>query len=374
MAESDDSGERTEQPTEKRIQQARDQGNLPHSRELSNVIVLISGVLTLLTFNDRISMKVHLLFRNALDSASLVRIDSVNYLHVFGWQCLNFIFIFLPFFIVCFLASFISPIIMGSLRFSIQSLTPKLSKLNPLSGFKRIYSSEGIVELIKSLLRVTIVGLSAGLFIWHSLPLLLALLHQPLSVALRNGIHWVGQFLLCITGAMALLALVDVPYQRWNWVRKLKMTRDELRCEFRESEGSPELKGRIRQVQAQMSQRQMQDVPKADVVVVNPTHYAVALKYDPQKTQAPIVVAKGVDQIALRIREIGEKHQVTVISAPPLARRLYHDVPIGHAIPSRFYNIVAQILSYVYQLNHWTSGPKPQSPTLDYQELTGYFE
>ena len=181
--------------------------------------------------------------------------------------------------------------------------------------------------------------------------------------------------LLSTAGALGLLAAIDAPYQKWNYTRKLKMTRQELRDEMKESEGRPEVKGRIRQMQHQMSQRRMmEDVPSADVIVVNPTHYAVALKYDGGQMGAPRVVAKGVDEMAHRIREVAERHRVAIVSAPPLARALYREGQIGREIPVRLYSAVAQILSYVYQLRAWRSGAAehyPDQPVVDVDEQLG---
>ena len=275
-----------------------------------------------------------------------------------------------PVLAVGFLASFISPLVMGGLQWNNKSLMPKFSKLNPLAGIKRIYGPEGGAEFLKSLLRVLFIGVAGGLVMVQSMPMLRGLLHKPLERALSDGLGFALKLMLATAVAFLLLAALDAPYQRWNWMRKLKMTRDELKREMKESEGSPEVKGRLRQMQMQMSQRRMMEaVPTADVIVVNPTHYAVALKYQGEDMNAPVVVARGVDEVALRIRAVAQQHRVAVVAAPPLARALYREGQLGKEIPVRLYSAVAQVLSYVYQLNDWRQGPAPVLAPLEVSEF-----
>ncbi len=371
MAE-DDSGERTELPTEKRLREAREQGNVPQSRELSTVAVFGSGVLALMAFGPRIGHGAAAWMKSALvpDRTLLERPGEL--LGHAGLMLLKLAWVMLPLGIVCVLASFVGPVVMGSLRFSAKSLAPNFQRLDPLSGIKRLYGPESLAELTKSLLRVLFVGSAAMLCIWHGFDQLRSLIRQPLETAIGTGVSFTSTLLLATAGALALLAAIDAPYQKWNWLRKLKMTRQQLLDEMKESEGRPEIKNRIRQMQRQLSQRRMMEaVPSADVIVVNPTHYAVALKYDGEKMNAPRVVAKGVDEVAFRIREVGERNRVAIVSAPPLARSLYRESEIGREIPVRLYTAVAQILSYVYQLRAWRNGiaPLPQAPQVDVDEF-----
>jgi flagellar biosynthetic protein FlhB len=267
--------------------------------------------------------------------------------------------------LVSLLAAFIAPLVMGGLQFNGKSLAPDLNRLNPLAGLKRTYGPESLPELGKSLLRVALVGTAAWLTMAHGMDELRTMPNQNLEDATRTGLHFAGRLLLATAGALALLAAIDAPYQKWNWMRKLKMTRQELRDEAKESDGNPQVKGRIRQMQFQLSQRRMMEaVPTADVIVVNPTHYAVALKYEGGSMRAPTVVARGVDEVAHRIREVADRHRVAIVSAPPLARALYREGELGKEIPVRLYAAVAQILSYVYQLRAWRAGAAPASPEL----------
>lgn len=369
MAENENGQEKTEQPSEKRLREAREKGNVPRSRELSTVAVFGSGVAALLAMGGGFAARALDWMRGALTpDPELAGSPELLFGHV-GELIVGFMWILAPLVVVTLLACFISPLVMGGLNFSGKSLVPDIKRINPLSGLKRIYGPEGAAELLKSLLRVTLVGAAAALFLVPGMDRLQGMLRQPLEVAAGNGLRFALWMMMATAAALLLLGLLDAPYQKWNWRRKLKMTRQELREELKESEGKPEVKGRIRQLQQQMaSQRMMEDVPGADAIIVNPTHYAVAIRYGADMN-APRVVAKGVDQLALRIREIGEEHRVPLVSAPPLARVLYREAEVGQEIPVKLYSAVAHVLSYVYQLRSWKPGtPRPQLRGVDVDE------
>ena len=370
MSENDQSGEKTEQPTPKRLNDARQEGNIPRSRELSTAAVYGACVLAMMALSGMLARGGVNWMKQALQpDISLLQRPAEMFGHA-GQLLLAGMLVVSPLLIVGLLASFISPVLMGGLQWTNKSLVPKLNRMSPLAGIKRLYGPEALAEFAKSLLRVLFVGAAGGLMMASSMPLLRGLLHKPLETAMHDGLQFALRLMLATAGAFFLLAVLDAPYQRWNWLRKLKMTREELKREMKESEGSPEVKGRIRQMQMQASQRRMmQEVPNADVIVVNPTHYAVALKYQGEKMSAPMVVARGVDEVALRIRALAQQHQVAVVSAPPLARALYREGQLGKEIPVRLYSAVAQVLSYVYQLNDWRSGPAPVLPALQVQEF-----
>lgn len=370
MAENENGQEKTEEPSQKRLQDARDKGDVPRSRELATVAVFGAGVASLLALGGGVTARAKDWMRAAL-SPDVALLDSPQ--HLFGHTgelLLSFMWILAPLLLATLLACFVAPAVMGGFNFATKGLVPDLKKLDPMAGLKRIYGPEGLAELLKSLLRVLLVGGAATLFLWPAMPRLRAMLHQPLEQAAAGGMKFALWMLMATAAAMLLVALVDAPYQKWNWRRKLKMTRQELREEMKESEGRPEVKGRIRQLQQQMSQRRMmEDLPTADVVVVNPTHYAVALKYDGDAMRAPRVIAKGVDEMALRIREVAGLHRIALVEAPPLARVLYRDAEIGQEIPVKLYAAVAQVLSYVYQLRSWRAGtPQPQLAAIEVDE------
>ncbi len=370
MAENENGQEKTEEPSQKRLQDAREKGNVPRSRELATVAVFGAGVASLLAMGGSVTVQAKDWMRSAL-SPDIALLESPQ--DMFGYTgdlLLGFLWILAPLMLATLLACFIAPAVMGGFNFATKGLVPDLKKLDPVAGLKRIYGPEGLAELLKSILRVLLVGAAAGLFLWPAMPRLRAMLHQPLEQAAAGGVKFALWLLMTTAAALLLVALFDAPYQKWNWRRKLMMTRQELREEMKESEGRPEVKGRIRQLQHEMAQRRMmEDLPTADVVVVNPTHYAVALKYDGDAMRAPRVIAKGVDEMALRIREVAGQHRITLVEAPPLARVLYREADIGQEIPVKLYAAVAQVLSYVYQLRSWRTGtPQPQLPALEVDE------
>ncbi|OCK47536.1 flagellar biosynthesis protein FlhB [Stenotrophomonas maltophilia] len=370
MSENESAGEKTEQPTEKRLRDAREQGNLPRSRELGTAAVFGAGVLAVMAMSGSIGRGASAWMKHALSPEQSLRQNPKELFGHFGDLLLQFMLVIAPLVLVCLLASFVAPLLMGGLRWSQKAMLPDINRMNPMSGLKRLYGPEAIAEFTKSLLRVTFVGVAAGLVVWTGFDTLRGLIHHPLETAITDGLSFTLRLLLATAGAMLVLAAIDAPYQRWNWMRKLKMTREELRREMKESEGSPEVKGRIRQLQQQMANRRMMEaVPTADVVVVNPTHYAVALKYEGGAMNAPKVVALGVDETALRIREVADGNKVAIVSAPPLARALYREGQLGKEIPVRLYSAVAQVLSYVYQLRAWRTGPMPDSPHIQVDEF-----
>jgi len=227
------------------------------------------------------------------------------------------------------LAAFVAPIAMGGLNFSAKALTPDFSKLSPAKGLARMYGREAVAEFLRALLRIALISGLAAVALWQILVPLMTLVQLPLSAAVSDGAHLVLKALAIMCAGLVLLALVDVPYQLWSHSRNLMMTREEVKQEFKESEGSPEVKGRIRQMQKKLSEgRMLEKVPAADAILVNPTHYAGAIQYDAASMAAPRVVAKGVDQIAFAIRQVAEAHQVPIVSTPPLARALYRKVKI----------------------------------------------
>jgi len=362
MSEAADREDRTEAPSEKRLREARERGDVPRSRELGNVAVLGVAAVALLVTAPRIGSASQGWLRDALrfDRALL---DDPSQLLPHAASLLPALLLpLLPLFAATLAACLIAPAAMGGLRFATQALQPDFKRLDPMKGLARLYGREAFVELLRSLLRVLLVLGTGAFVVYRGFSTLLALPRMDLAVAVAASADTVLFALLAMAGALGLLAAVDVPWQHWNWRSKLKMTKQELRDELKESEGNPEVKARVRQVARQMSQRRMMEaVPTADVIVTNPTHYAVALKYQAGKTRAPVVVAKGVDEIALQIRKVGSAHRVGVVEAPPLARALYRHGQLDREIPVSLYAAVAQVLSYVYQLRRWhpAHGPMP---------------
>lgn len=373
MAEENEDGqEKTEEPSEKRLREAGDKGQVARSRELGTAVVFGAAVLALLGFGGAMAASAVAWLRGALTFAP--RPATQDLPAYFGTELATAILMVLPLLAVCFVAAFVSPALLGGFHFSSEALKPTFSRLDPLAGLKRIYGREGLAEFLRSLLRVALIGGCALAGVVYAAPRLIALVHEPLPSAVIDGSWLVMRTLALMMLALILLAVLDTPYQLWSHRRRLMMTRQELRDELKETEGRPEVKSRIRRLQQQMSQRRMlEDVPRADVILVNPTHYAVALKYEAGRTKAPVLVAKGVDEIARIIRESGERHGVPVVSVPPLARALYRQVEIGREIPVNLYSAVAHILGYVYQLRTWRrqGGAMPHMPVIDVPDAEG---
>ncbi|MGH8762336.1 MAG: flagellar type III secretion system protein FlhB, partial [Nitrosospira sp.] len=270
-----------------------------------------------------------------------------------------------PFLMLMFLVALAAPILISGWLFTWKSLAPDFKRLNPVSGVGRMFSWHSLIELTKALLKAALIGGVGAWTIWDHKEAVLSLIAAPLAMGAGHMGDLVIMSFLTIAGTMILIAAVDVPFQLWDHHRKLKMTKEEVRQENKETDGDPQIKARIRAQQREMARkRMMAEVPRADVIVTNPTHYSVALKYEDGKMRAPRVVAKGSHLLALKIREIGQEHKVPVLEAPPLARALYHHAEVGDEIPQTLYNAVAEVLAYIYQLRRHREygGKAPRMP------------
>jgi|KBSSwiStaDraftv2_1062776.scaffolds.fasta_scaffold00616_10 flagellar biosynthetic protein FlhB len=362
MAENEE--ERTEQPTPKRLEEARKKGQVPRSTELSAaaVILTVGGGLHFLGgyMGSRL---------NGLMSASLTltREQSVDESLLFPTMVTETAHALLacaPILGLTLVAALVAPLLLGGWNLSFEALTPDFTRLNPVSGLGRMFSTRSGVDLAKAFAKFTLLALVAILLLRQKSGELMGLGLEPTRAAIAHAVSLTGYALLMLAGTLGLIAAVDVPWQLFQHSKQLRMTRQEVREEMKESEGSPEIKGRIRTMQREIARRRMMhEVPKADVVIVNPTHFAVALKYDEKRMRAPLVVAKGADVIAARIREIATESLVPIFEAPPLARALFKSVEIGGEIPATLYVAVAQVLTYIYQLKTARrSGVNPPTP------------
>lgn len=268
-------------------------------------------------------------------------------------------------------AAVLAPLSIGGWTFSSEALVPNFERLNPIEGLRRIWSLRGLIELGKALARVLLVAGVAAIVMRKQFHSYSSLGSESVQAAIGHALTLSGAALIALGGALAAIALIDVPLALWQFHKSMRMTRQEIRDENKESEGSPELKSRIKRTQQQLARRRMmQEVPKADVVVTNPTHFAVALRYDDKLMRAPIVVAKGRDLIAARIRELAAEHKVPIVEAPPLARALHAHCELGDPIPAQLYAAVAKVLTYVYQLRtaRRYGGPRPPPPVVEVPE------
>ena len=351
MAESEMGGERTEEPSQRRLQEARERGQVPRSRELTNFATMIGGSAALVAIGGTVAARLSQLMRRSLsiDAKSLRTTDSMA--ASLGDAGISAVTAILPVFgtLVCMVL--LASVVLGGWNFSTTALTPDFSRLSPLSGIKRLFGFHGVSELVKALLKCAVVGAVCAGIVSSIFGDVLALGAMAPRAAISRGAGLLSWAFVWLCASLALVAIVDVPLQIFQFKRSLRMTRQELRDESKEMDGRPETKQRIRQMQQTLARRRMMHkVPTADVLIVNPTHFAVALKYDPKKMRAPVVLAKGVDLVAQNIRRIAEEHRVPVFESPKLARALYRSTDLNKEIPSGLYVAVAQILSYIFRV------------------------
>lgn len=368
MAEDTEKHDRTEAPTQKRLDDARREGRIPRSRELTAAAVMVSAGMMLMFTGKTLGGRLGDLMRDGLTLTHEQMFDQEAMKLAFANLSLSALWAIAPVLGLTLLMALGAPLALGGWSFSSKALTPDFSRLSPMAGIARMVSLRSWMELGKALAKFAVVGVAGALVLWMNTDRLMGLGSQPVHAAIADAMHITGQSLIALTAALVLIAAVDVPFQLWQYHKDLRMTREEIRQEHKESEGSPEVKGRIRQLQREMAERRMMDdVPKADVIVVNPTHYAVALRYDEKTMRAPQVVAKGVDLMAARIREVATVHSVPIFEAPPLARALHRSVQIGDEIPTGLYAAVARVLTYIFQLRAAIRDrrPRPTPPQID---------
>ncbi len=362
---ADNAEERTEKPTPKRLREAWEKGQVARSRELNSTLVLMISALGLWGLGYLLVGDLAAIMREGLVIERAMSMDPAALVQQFSSLAGRALWLLSPLFVLLLLGALAGPASMGGMVFSSKAIRFKFEKINPIKGLARIFSAKGLMELVKTLAKFLLVAVTAVILLWSLKSELLFLGQEPLTVALAHaGSLFVRAFLL-LSSVLILVALMDVPFQIYQHKKQLKMSLKEIKDENKETEGRPEVKGKIRALQREMSQRRMMErVPEADVVITNPTHYAVALAYDRESSGAPRVLAKGADLVALRIREIAAEHGIAVVSAPPLARALYATTEIEQEIPAELYVAVAHILAYVYQLNaaRAQGGQEPDPP------------
>ena len=350
-AEAETGGERTEEPSQKRLQDARDRGQLPRSRELTNFATMIGGSATLLAIGGVLSARLSQMMRRGLAIDPQQLRDPGGMFGSLSEACMSALTVLLPVFGALIALVVLAALALGGWNFSMQAMAPDFSRLSPLAGMKRLFGLRGASELGKALLKCAVVGGVCAAIVSSVFGDVLALAHMEPRTAIGRGAGLVSWAFVWLCASLALIAMVDVPLQLFQFKRALRMTRQELRDEAKESDGRPETKQRIRQMQQTLARRRMMHkVPTADVVIVNPTHFAVALKYDPKKMRAPRVLAKGVDLVAQNIRRIAAEHRVPVFESPKLARALYRSTDLNKEIPAGLYVAVAQVLSYIFRV------------------------
>ncbi|MGL0924717.1 flagellar biosynthesis protein FlhB [Vibrio vulnificus] len=367
MAESDGQ-ERTEEATPRRLQQAREKGQVARSKELASVSVLVIGAVSLMWFGESLARA---LFKAMGRLFSLSREEIFDPSKLFDIASGALSALLLPLLLILF-ALFVAAAIgsagVGGISFSVEAAMPKLSKMNPLSGIKRMFGLQSWVELIKSILKVALV---TGVAIYLIQASQEDLIQLSLDVYPQNIFHALDillNFVLLISCSLLIVVAIDIPFQIWQHADQLKMTKQEVKDEYKDTEGKPEVKGRIRMLQREAAQRRMMaDVPTADVIVTNPEHFSVALRYKQNSDRAPVVVAKGTDHMAMKIREVAREHDISIVPAPPLARALYYSTELEQQIPDGLFTAVAQILAYVFQLKQYRKrgGHRPKLKDYD---------
>ena len=358
--------ERTEKPTPKRLREAREKGQVPRSRELNSTLLLMISALGFWSLGSLMVGNLATIMRKGLVIERSMAMDPVALVQQFSSLVSKGLWVMAPLFALLVVAALVGPASMGGMIFSTKAVRFKVEKINPLKGLARIFSAKGLMELLKTLAKFLLVAVASMVLLWSLKEELLLLANESLGSALGHAGSLFVKAYLVLSSVLILVALIDVPFQIYQHNKQLKMSLKEIKDENKETEGRPEVKGKIRALQREMSQRRMMErLPEADVVITNPTHYAVALAYDRESSGAPRVLAKGADLVALRIREVAGKHGVPVVSAPPLARALYATTEIDQEIPAELYVAVAHILAYIYQLNQARSqeGMEPSMPT-----------
>jgi len=350
-------GEKTEQPTAKKLDDARKEGQVAKSKEISNAATLLVFFALLSTLVSYFSRKFLMLFSSIYSQIPdyVVCYDGnipfVTITNAIKLAMQQILIILLPALAVGFIVAFVANLVQVGWRPTAKPMQPKFSKLNPISGFKRMFSKDSIVELLKAILKIGVIGI----FVYTYLRKQQNILFIIMDLSIMDAVSLLGKMIFAIgiriSAAYAAIAILDYVYQRWKFRDDMKMTKQEVKDEYKNTEGDPQIKGKQRQRMREASRRRMmQQLPQADVVITNPTHYAVAIKYDPELYDAPFVVAKGADYLAAKIKEVAKENNIEVVENKPLARMLYANVEIGQIVPPELYQAVAEVLAFVYHL------------------------
>ncbi|SHK38757.1 flagellar biosynthetic protein FlhB [Marinobacter antarcticus] len=365
--ENDNSQEKTEEATPRRLEKAREDGQTARSKELATMAVLIAGAGGLLIFGAQLGAAMEAIMRDAFTLERSAIFDTRHMSIQLLASAKEAAWALAPILLLLLIAAIAGSIGIGGLLFSGKAIAPKLNRMDPMKGLGRMFSARSLIELVKAIAKVGLVMALAILILDIRTEDLLAIAEEPTVPAMEHVLWTLGWSFFLLSCSTIIIAIIDVPFQLFDHQKKLRMTKQEVKDEYKDTEGKPEVKGKIRQLQREMSQRRMmQDVPTADVVITNPTHYAVALKYDSNSMGAPKVVAKGNDETAFKIMEIAREYKVEILRTPPLTRAVYHNSDIGDEIPDGLYMAIAQVLAYVFQLRQFRKGrgPKPGMPDL----------
>ncbi|ALO34293.1 flagellar biosynthetic protein FlhB [Colwellia sp. MT41] len=356
MADSD-SGEKSEEPTAKKLTDARKKGQIARSKDLGTFFVLVGSACAMLLMGKSLATSMANMMTHMFSLTREEAMDINALFKVINDGIFQLVSPLMWIFVIIMIAAFVGNTLLGGMSFSWEAMMPKASRLSPMAGFKRMFGVQAAVELFKSILKFCVVFFVAYLLLNGLFEQILGLSRETIPANFEHATTMLLWMFLVLALSIGIIVAIDAPYQVWNHNRQLKMTKQEIKDEHKSSEGSPEMKGRIRRTQYEMSQRRMMaDVPDSDVVITNPTHFSIALKYDAAVGGAPVLVAKGVDEMAIHIRTIAKEHQVEIIQSAALARSIYYTAEVGEDIPEELFAAVAQVLAFIFQLNEHKKG------------------
>lgn len=357
MAAQDDSFEKTEEPTPKKLEDARKKGQVARSKELATALLLVGSAIALIIMGKQIATAMYGITKRSFILSRDESYDTKHMFQILEMSVSESTFPLVAFMIIAMIGGIYGSIALGGYNFTWSSAAPKANRLSPMQGFKRMMGKDAFVELLKGIGKVLVISTMAysALIIFKEEALHLDIELYPLNIFhALNMIEWAFLMLCC---GMVPIALLDVPYQSHKHNEEMKMTMQEVKDERKNAEGDPMVKSRVRRIQYQASaNRMMQEVPNADVIVTNPTHFSVAIQYDQDGNRAPVMLAKGLDELALHIRKIANAHDVPIVESPALARAIYYSTEVNHEVPQKLFMAVAQVLAYVYQLKAFKSG------------------
>ena len=364
--DKDSSAEKSQEPTQKRLDTAREDGNIARSKELNTTAILLGGTAAVIAFGGGLASGLTSIMEHNFVLTRATMFDPNAMLQQLGQSMMAGFTSLLPVFAVLLLLAFLAPIALGGWNFSLKSIAPKASRMSPLAGLGRMFGSNAVIELFKAIAKVIVVASLALLILYINTGAILGTQHESVLPAMVDAVDLIAWSVLWMSCAMILISLVDIPIQIYQHSQKLRMTMQQVKDEMKDSEGRPEVKQRIRQLQYEMSQnRMMSDVKEADVIITNPEHFAVALRYDQSKEDAPVMLAKGADFVAQKIREIAQEHEIPIVSSPALARAIFYNTKVGEEIPGGLYVAVAQVLAYLHQLKQFARGRVKKRPVLN---------
>lgn len=350
-SEEQDEAQKTEDPTPKKLEEARKQGNIPLSREVNNWLVLLAGTLVVAALTPVMFRQLFSVLKFYIEKSYAVPGTPGGMKIALGDGMMEIMFILAMPFLVFVLAAFIGPFSQVGVLFAPKSIKPSLSKISPIKGFKRLFSMRSLMEFAKGIAKISLVAVVGVIILYPFYGALERTIDLPVAALLDQMRILVVRLMIGVLIVMGVVAVIDLVYQRNEHNKKMRMTKQEVKDEYKQTEGDPLVKGKLRQLRAEKArQRMMQAVPQADVIITNPTHYSIALKYDTATMDAPVCIAKGIDEVAMRIREVAKEHDIVLFENVPLARALYDSVDIDESIPPEHFKAVAEVISYVFKL------------------------